>query len=136
MKNPTRILNSHHFVHHTEPRRLRYYCMCKRCGEDPLAVFVLLEREYVFVEVLLKFLVGKVDVELLVSIHLEILKPENVQNPNKAKGLFPYKRKYRRGLRDCTAFSNYSAGIMDGRLTRLYLHLLLKSTKNMSPYYP
>ena len=63
--------------------------MCKRCGEDPLAVFVLLEREYVFVEVLLKFLVGKVDVELLVSIHLEILKPENVQNPNKAKGLFP-----------------------------------------------
>ena len=66
-----------------------YDIMCKRCGEDPLAVFVLLEREYVFVEVLLKFLVGKVDVELLVSIHLEILKPENVQNPNKAKGLFP-----------------------------------------------
>ena len=84
-----------------------------------------------FVEVLLKFLVGKVDVKLLESIHLEILKPENVQNSNKAKGLFPYKRKYMRGLRVFTAFSSYSAGIMDGRLTCLYLHLLLKSTKNM-----
>ena len=57
-----------------------------------LAVLVLFEREDVFVEVFLKLLIGKIDVELLKSIHLKILEPKNVQNPNEGKGLFACKR--------------------------------------------
>ena len=45
-----------------------------------------------FVEVLLQLLVGKVDVELFESVHFEILKTENVQNPNEGKGLFACER--------------------------------------------
>ena len=43
-----------------------------------LAVLVLFEKEDVFVEVFLKLLVGKIDVELLEPIHLKILEPKNV----------------------------------------------------------
>ena len=57
-----------------------------------LAVLVLFERENVFVEVFLKLLVGKIDVELLEPIHLKILEPKNVQNPNEGEGLFACKR--------------------------------------------
>ena len=40
-----------------------------------------------FVEVFLELLVGKIDVELLESVHLKILKPKNVQNSDKDKRL-------------------------------------------------
>ena len=53
-----------------------------------LAVFVLFQGEDVLVEVFLKLLVGKVDVELFKSIHFKILKPENVKNTNEGKRLF------------------------------------------------
>ena len=43
-----------------------------------------------FVEVLLQFLVGKVDVELFKSIHVEILKPKNVQDANEGKYLLAW----------------------------------------------
>ena len=52
-----------------------------------LAVLMLFQREDVLVEVFLELLVGKVDIELLKSVHIEILKPKNVQNANKGKRL-------------------------------------------------
>ena len=38
-------------------------------------------------DVLLKLLVGVVDVELLEEIELEVLKPENVEHTDRVKGL-------------------------------------------------
>ena len=49
---------------------------------NSLAVFVLFKGKYVFVEVFLKLLVGKVDVELFKSIHFKVFKTENVQHSN------------------------------------------------------
>ena len=54
-----------------------------------------------FVEVLLQLLVGKVYVKLFKSVHFEILKTENVQNPNEGKGPFACERnKYETSQRD------------------------------------
>ena len=46
---------------------------------------MLLKGKDVFVEVLLEFLVGKIDVELFKSIHFEILESENVEHSDKGK---------------------------------------------------
>ena len=56
-----------------------------------LAVLVLFQREDVLVEVLLKFLVGKVNVELLESIHIKILEPKDVENTNEGKRLLAWR---------------------------------------------
>lgn len=48
-----------------------------------LAVLMLLEGKDVFVEVLLEFLVGKIDVELFKSIHFKVLESENVEHSDK-----------------------------------------------------
>ena len=46
---------------------------------------MLLKGKDVLVEVLLEFLVGKIDVELFKSIHFEILESENVEHSDKGK---------------------------------------------------
>ena len=51
---------------------------------------MLFQGEDVLVEVLLKFLVGKVDVELFKSIHVKIFKPKYVKNANEGKCLLPW----------------------------------------------
>ena len=45
------------------------------------------------VEVLLKLLVGKVDVELFKSIHLKILKTKYVQNTDEGKCFLTYRNR-------------------------------------------
>lgn len=54
-----------------------------------LIILVLFQGEDVFVEILLQLLIGKIDVELLKSIDLKVLKPKNVQNTNEGKLLLP-----------------------------------------------
>jgi hypothetical protein len=54
-----------------------------------LAVLVLLEGKDVLIEVLLEFLVGKINVELFKSIHFEILESENVEYSDKGKLVLP-----------------------------------------------
>ena len=38
-----------------------------------------------FVEILLKFLISKVYIELLKTVHFKVLKPKNVQDTNESK---------------------------------------------------
>lgn len=46
---------------------------------------MLLEREDMLVEILLQFLIGKVNIELLKAIHFKVLEPKNVQDANESK---------------------------------------------------
>lgn len=46
---------------------------------------MLLKGKDMFVEVLLEFLIGKIDVELFKSIHFEVLESENVEHSDEGK---------------------------------------------------
>ena len=46
---------------------------------------MLLQREDVFVEILLKLLIGKVDIELLEAIDREVFKAKDVQDASEGK---------------------------------------------------
>lgn len=56
---------------------------------DLLAVLVLFQWKDVFVEELLKFLVGKVDAKLLKPVHRKVLKAEDIENSNESKLVLP-----------------------------------------------
>ena len=63
--------------------------MHSECMYYLLAVFMLLKGKDMLVEVFLKFLISKIDVELFKSIHFEILEPKNVEHSNKGKLVLP-----------------------------------------------
>ena len=56
-----------------------------RITQNLLAVFMLLKREDMLIEVFLKLLIGKINVELFKAIHFKILKSKNVKHSNKGK---------------------------------------------------
>ena len=53
-----------------------------------LIILELFQRENVFVEVLLELLISEVDVKLLESVNLEVLKSEDIKHSNRGVGRF------------------------------------------------